>query len=468
MSRTFVVAERALVALASVFPLLGSVDAQAFTASAAPTSLATPEVGGIERAVAARLLRADEPGAALARELAALGLDAFAPLFVVLAEGAVPRTWLEPGEEAPELGAATLIALRDALVALTPRAFRPSLPRLASCWSSPEARVLALDLVAQAGSEADLVAALPVAAPPDAEGTPPRIVPRPVRDALHGAVREVRSRRALETRRTLRMAYERAPATLAAPIISGIADGRTHEDFQLLVRWLGRQSGADAFLLRELGRCAEYLARPMPEQELADIAAFMNRAPTASRVLAIRLLGDLEDYALIPEWTALLEGSEGSEGPLADAAVHALAACTGRKYGRDARSWRAWYEVERSWWDERAEEQIEHVLHGSEGRVSAALQAIVRRRLNRHELARRICGVLARPESRYVVLGCGTLGQLGSRQALPDLVRLLGSSDPKIVSAAHAALVAITHLSPQPTYAAWSTVLDVEARLGRP
>ncbi|MEM7515654.1 MAG: hypothetical protein AAF368_01840, partial [Planctomycetota bacterium] len=331
----------------------------------------------------ARARTQEQEASALGKKLHALGLKNFPELFELGALGSMGSLELESEAEHR--------AVFEALCAFPPSTLGSQLERVTTSLETEAGRLYGLDVLTQSGTASEVDDAFRIAAWAGLDSEPnveERIISRGVRVALAGFLRVSFDREEDLTRTKVLDGFSSVPLALTSTLVDTLAEQYGRRNFLALADLVLRRSELDPYLLVVLSREAGGLALPVPERVLSRVRACLDSAKTEEvRALSIRLLGRLEDEESLPVFLGELV-SESSL--LSDAALDALRACTGRKYGRNPRSWRSWIRSEERWWAERSQEVLVQVCDGRGGSITQAIQAVAHRRLRRHELAQHL------------------------------------------------------------------------------
>lgn len=235
------------------------------------------------------------------------------------------------------------------------------------------------------------------------------------------------------------------PEGLACAALRALAGLGEPAGFECLVRWLGVRPEFDEGVILALGGLA-HLARLEEARQLAlDLVEY--RAPTAAAERAVlTTLGRLKVPETIP---FLIEPLVAEDAPTLRTAHAALRAVSGADLPASVPAWRAWYAREETWWQEVAPERIERLAGAAAAGLAVAdVHALARELcehpLHREDLARAFRPALAHPDPAVRVIACQALERLAARSGAPLLFPLLRSGSPEVLSAARAALVAIT------------------------
>lgn len=379
----------------------------------------------------------NEPGA-LAERLAAPGPGAIRPLLDVLVQARVPKF---ADADAPQLLSKPQRALVVAALARLPATdVRAELDaRLSIEPLTRGVRIAALHVLGVIGTERDL-------------------------DRLGDLVRHAAGE---ELDREEREALREAHAALLRRM--------PHVLDSLAKRWHRRDRAANEALLLALGDLQEKRAVKLlfevarTDAPLAQLALSTVRRTGASGNPEVdlefaRWLGHQPDPQRT-EWTravlyALGELDEGesldvlidalgdAKSGLRDAAAWSLQKISGMAHTGDCDFWNAWRRRELQWLN-RGRARCRSVFDSSSrdsshvGAIVQALREYSGRRLFRSELARDVVVLLERREPALRELACATLGELGSRAAVPALVGALASDHPAVADAAWRALAKI-------------------------
>jgi len=407
----------------------------------------------------ARILSREEPldasaVAAGASELLALG-DVGAVLLQSLGTGRTPDA-LEGG--GTRLGADQCALLRAAVTRLGPArlaAFVDAVEREPSSATSVAAALRVLALTPDARPRAMLVLARMAEANGCGAG---------VEDALEEALVAAFRRNARDCAAVAPAWKELGPMT-ASSVARALELTRDPEAVRCLGALLGRRSEFDACVLSALANQAD-LVSPADAETLAnEVGTCLRARDSGCAQAACAVLVRLGVPSSVP---SLIELLENDDPVLERAVLSALRAISGASLPASAGAWRSWFAREQEWWRERAPSEIEALAQASELETSLAELVARARELSSHplfrdELVAAFGPLLGHAEPGARVLACQALQRLGSRLALPELCARLVDRDAQVVSAAHAALVALTGVDLPAKRVRWQRYLDAEA-----
>lgn len=205
-------------------------------------------------------------------------------------------------------------------------------------------------------------------------------------------------------------------------------------------------------LIVEAGRLAPW-ADVDHTEELGDLLVPLismgnERSVRAASILA---LGKLDAHDAADELIELLD--EELDG-IRDNAQWALSEMTGLSY-EGSRRWQRWYDKESDWLTNDAENQFDRLRSESPSEVADALRIIARHRLQRDELSANVKEALSHESPSIRAMACHTLGQIGSRRVVNELVEAL-DDEPNVRQAAAQALQRITGKELPAERDAWS------------
>jgi HEAT repeat protein len=156
--------------------------------------------------------------------------------------------------------------------------------------------------------------------------------------------------------------------------------------------------------------------------------------------------------AAIPAWMDLLDSqSRGTR----ERARRSLEELTGLALGTARARWLAWYESERSWYEEEAPAVLAELDSAEDARVLAALRTLAPRRLEREGLSAEVARLLEHATPAVRLSACSALESLGSSRAVPALSAALADDDAAVARRAWSALRRLTGLELPQDEALW-------------
>jgi HEAT repeat protein len=385
--------------------------------------------------VVARVLLEASPGE-IESGLVALGTAGLPDLFDVLASGRIPMRIGEHGNTARVLALHQESAVLGAFARLPSRRVVAFLDALAGEPLEPRAQVAALRILGRMGLREELALLTSVAAP-----EPGALARRAVREAFEDALVRILQRDPSAVHDVPSL-YARAHLSYLEPIASALGREASPERLLGLSRLLGLVPEADRLVLIEIGRVAPGLS-DADELTRANVRGHLRAGDTRVLIEAVLAIGHLGDRESVPRLIELLRHSSRTLSSGAHAALHGI---TGQVLGAQPESWSKWYAEEMDWWRTRASAELGLLASGPYAGTSRTILRLSKKRMFKHELAEPLAAVLRRREPDLVVLGCAALGHLGSRRAVPYLIRCLERDDEDMQSAAWRALRRITGL----------------------
>jgi hypothetical protein len=193
--------------------------------------------------------------------------------------------------------------------------------------------------------------------------------------------------------------------------------------------------------LARLGRLAESLAHPAPEEALSLVHGVLGGIDGVGLRDAVIAAGRIEDGDSVPYLIALL--SEGDPGLRADAAW-SLQRITGLLLRERKERWEDWYASELEWWRERSQQAFAELESGDRGACTRALLEISSHHSSRDVLSLRVIPLLLDPVPEVARLAAQSLRVLQSKVACAALVAALERPEPEVAKEAWLALRAIT------------------------
>jgi HEAT repeat protein len=211
------------------------------------------------------------------------------------------------------------------------------------------------------------------------------------------------------------------------------------------VVWMSRcgEHSADvrSEALARLGRLAESLAHPAPEEALSLVHGVLGGIGGIGLRDAVIAAGRIEDGDSVPYLIALL--SERDPGLRADAAW-SLQRITGLLLRDRKERWEDWYAAELEWWRERSELAFAELEGSDHGACTRALLEVSSHHSSRDRLSLRVIPLLQDSAPDVARLAAHSLRVLRSKVACAALVEALERPEPEVAKEAWLALRAIT------------------------
>jgi hypothetical protein len=241
-----------------------------------------------------------------------------------------------------------------------------------------------------------------------------------------------------------------APGAVQATILDALGDDISAWD---LSRLLGRTLELNRIVLRRLLRCPVAAREPLDPGCWHHVEWSLDDHDPTGRRVAVLVIGRFHRADLAPH---LLDVLEDEDAGVASAAHRALSQMTGMQFLPRRDLWARWLAGETRWLDDTADDAVEQA-HGADTAVAVtALRRIARHRLHREDLVPRLEEVCLHDAPEVRAAACETLGALGSPNGLEFLLQRTEDKDPRVVSAADAALTTITGLPSPDEPGAWS------------
>ncbi len=333
------------------------------------------------------------------------------------------------------------VAAEDALARLAalPHAqVRAVLEQAAAPGRGAEEARAGLALLGRAGDSSDLPLA-PLLARPGSEDDLERAV-------LAVARRDARSLAVLDV-----VARSVTPDVRLA-ILKAVEGLGSLEAASWIARCAERKPDIRPEALARLGRLAQALPHPAPEDALAVVRGVLGGLGAESLRDAVIAAGRMEDGEAIPYLIPLLR--EDDRGLRADAAW-ALERISGLHLRDRAERWEAWCAAEQAWWCDRADAAFAGLESADPAARTHALLEIAGKRMSRDRLSLRVLPLLEDPDAAVAALAAQTLRGLCSKVACAALVRALERPEPAVGGEAWQALRAITRKDLPLDAAAW-------------
>jgi HEAT repeat protein len=210
-------------------------------------------------------------------------------------------------------------------------------------------------------------------------------------------------------------------------------------------------------VLGELRRLAPQVPASKGVALSERVRPFLESEHQHERRAAMAVLARLGDATAVPRMLELLEHGDAGERREAHEALRTLSAC---QFPDQVASWRAWYERERVWWEEQAQEAFEQLSSDDHALVLAAVRAVGDRSLRRERLAAELAPLVQHDAPAVRAYACAGLGQLRVPATVEVLVGALDDEEPAVRTQAVRALRAITGKDLPPEREAWSRALD--------
>ncbi len=408
--------------------------------------------GGAKDGEAAELLfaamEAEEPDrGALRGGLRALGPDAIPELFGILAEGAVRNEAGETRALTAAFDAAVLAVLTGQPLGL----LRDFLDTVSASQAPEPERRTAMRVLAEVGTEQDILLLIHLASPPAEEVGVPRSRRAVFEDSL-GRILEREPKGAW----ALRSHFSDSEASLLAPMVRRIGALGTEDALHVLSTLLSRVGEADPIVLSEIAKIGDEVPHPVDEFVLTNVRSHLRGNDSTTVRLAMQALASLEDYDAA---AALVQCLEHEDQNIRDTAGDALRKITSRNFRTEYRKWDTWYRDEMQWWTKESAACFRDLSSRDSTKALRAILEIGQHGMYRHELAQALAPVLERREPELVILACSTLGHFRSHGVVASLVDLLDHRDEEISSAAWSALKRITGRELPPDREQWSAAL---------
>ena len=366
------------------------------------------------------------------------GPDAIPDMARLLDQGRMLAAWRTDGGPTVTFSTEVDAALIAAIAAQPRHEVLAYLESVSAAFADEGPRRTAMRVLAEIGKSPDVQLLVHLASPPPESAG----VPRSRRLVFEEALCRILDRDP-EGKWVLKRIFTNIEASLLGPVVRSISTDASAETLSVLAGLLGRAEGVDALILLHVAKLGEAVPQPIDEGTLGNVRFRLSDSDRFVAALAIRAIASLGDYESIPN---LISHVAGEDELLCEAADRALERISMRTFHADPRAWEGWYTEETDWWARESVRCFKEINSTDSAVAIRAIREASTRRLYRHDLSRAIAPGLDRQEPEAVRLTAATLGALGSRTALQDLIRALDRSDPVIVSAALAALQRITRL----------------------
>ncbi len=258
--------------------------------------------------------------------------------------------------------------------------------------------------------------------------------------------------------RVLDRDLHRLPDELLPLVARSLPVGRHSEGLKVLFELLDRDPTLDAVVLRRVSELAGTVHDQALDDSLWHIHWLMNNPDWNLRRESAVALGNLQDPTSCPQLIRMLEDADRR---VRQGALWALRNMSERLFDEDPRRWREWYREEALWFETTAVTLEEQLLSGDKALVVGAVAGLCQRVLYRHHAAQQLGPLVLHEDPQLVEVACQALAQVGSRRAVPFLVRGLEHPEERVVQAAWKSLKMVTGLSLAPERSAWENELGL-------
>jgi len=231
------------------------------------------------------------------------------------------------------------------------------------------------------------------------------------------------------------------PREVVAIFVRAVETARTPEAAVWLARCADRAPEVRGEALARLGRLAESLPNPAPEEALEVVRTVLAGIGSDALRDAIIATGRMEDGDAIPHLIALL--ADEDPGLRSDAAW-ALERITGLKLRERRERWEDWYATELAWWRDRSDAAFSDLESADFATRTRAMLEISSRRSSRDRLALRVIPLLDHADTATAKMAAWTLRSLRAKCAVGPLIRALDHTDPAVRLEAWRSLRGIT------------------------
>ncbi len=423
---------------------------------AAPLASGAPLAVGAQAARTTVVVRADSPEGALAQvlrdsrlkgeqaqapdllrtRLSELGESGVAPALRVLLTRSIPS--LDPQLEPQVLSEPQTLMLAAALESW-PSALALELMEQELALGANRARAwAALHVWSAAGGPEHLERGLALVASVLPRNSSAREFERPLELSVERLLR-----RRPDSFEPLTRAYLTVDPRLRLALLLGVGatgDARASGLFALVLEQDPEHAPAALAQTQIIGRCYDAEAHAA----LCDQLRLRLDSPKShERSAALRALGAQGDWRSVVD---MLDRLEDEDRGVSASALWALERAT-RLSWRDPRAWRTWYDAELVWRRDRLDFVLETLQSSAPRQAIAGIEEAAKHPLFALELAPWVADTLRSYDGDARAAAAETLGRLLAPVALPALLDALGDDDPKVVSAVHRALTAISGLT---------------------
>ncbi len=229
------------------------------------------------------------------------------------------------------------------------------------------------------------------------------------------------------------------------------------EGLDVLERMLGEDPELDLIVLDQVSKVGEGAPVWRLHGLVGAIRDHLDDPDWRMRRASAVALSQLHDVDSFPR---LLELLEDDYRRVRQGALWGLQAMSEMRWGvEEVDQWGAWFDAQYAWWQENRDHFESELMSRDPGHVLAAIKALGERRLFKHQVAEMIATVVDHPRESIAGTACATLGRLGSRRVVPDLVRALERSDEGVREAATRALRTLTGQKLPADAEAWAEFL---------
>jgi HEAT repeat protein len=254
--------------------------------------------------------------------------------------------------------------------------------------------------------------------------------------------------------------WREVPDPLREELVRAVGATEDSRGLEFLSGILGEDERLDEPALLEIQRLAHRTVPPVAPTITAPIRRQLLFGSTRHVMIACDVLGAVEDEEAVPLLVDLLDS--GSRGVSAQV-VRALQSITRLSFRTDPERWRAWYDAELAWYAEHASGAYAALESGKTEEVLNAIQALAKRKLQRHTLATELVYLLSHDDLAIRTTTCQALAQIGSPVAVPALVDALHDADDALVRHALSALTMLTGEDHPAESPAWRALVDARS-----
>lgn len=270
---------------------------------------------------------------------------------------------------------------------------------------------------------------------------------RPVGVAFRGALSEVLRRDALGFPEATGF-YARCHPWMQTFLLRGLGDTRDRHALQALPHLLGAVRELDYMVLTEIGKIAQDVSTPLDEYSLILIREYLSSNDPQERQQAAASLGRLDDYESV---SALIDLLKDPHAGVRYSAYWSLQRITTMTINSESRRWRIWFDGETSWWTSEGPALLSTIYGAEElSVVVGAINTCGSKRLFRRQLTPELVPLLGHSEPAVVRMTCSALLSLRATEAVPDLIDVLEQADPQVRERAWTALRGLTGLEDLP------------------
>lgn len=245
--------------------------------------------------------------------------------------------------------------------------------------------------------------------------------------------------------------------SMRAVLVDAIGAAGRRRGMPVLERMLAEEPELEAEILTAMGELEDAHPWELTGRTMTHAARRLHAQDAAERALAARLVGAVHGLEAIPELIQLLNDDDAIVRRCAESSLQRIASVP---LGSEAASWEAWLQREEGWREANWTRLSDALVAARPGPANEALRELTRHPLFRHEAALLIAESLVQQQRAVAVAACSELERLGSRWALPGLVKALENGQPQVRAAAWHALRHLTGEDLELSLELWRARID--------